>query len=116
MLCCCCLVSPSHRQPSFYPFYSIFWYLTNTVEQITSDTTSDPESPSASAGTSHNDETDNTSGNGLASRKKKKPLEIQEDTQVSSEFAKDLDLSCMIGRTLVRAPNIENGYIVKYNR
>lgn len=48
-------------------------------------------------------------------RKKVKAQEILEDTTVTSEYAKQLDLSCM-GTTIVKAPNIENAYILKYNR
>lgn len=55
------------------------------------------------------------SGNDAGGRRKKKGQEILEDTGITSEFAKDLDLSCM-GRALVRAPDITNGYVVKYNR
>lgn len=48
-------------------------------------------------------------------RKKGKGQDIQEEQGITVSFAKELDLSCMSGG-LVKAPNITNGYIVKYNR
>ena len=55
-----------------------------------------------------------TTGNGKK-RKKAKGQEIQEETALRSDLAKEMDLSCM-GRSLVRAPTIDNGYVLKYNR
>lgn len=47
-------------------------------------------------------------------RRKGKGQEILEETKITSSFAKQLDLSCM--KSSIRAPNINNGHIVKYNR
>lgn len=41
--------------------------------------------------------------------------EIKEESQITSDFAQQLDLSCM-SKGLVKAPGINNGYIAKYNR
>uniref|UniRef100_A0A182LZQ9 Sushi domain-containing protein n=1 Tax=Anopheles culicifacies TaxID=139723 RepID=A0A182LZQ9_9DIPT len=40
---------------------------------------------------------------------------IQEETDLEPELAAVLDLSCM-ANGLIRAPEIDNGYVVKYNR
>jgi len=48
-------------------------------------------------------------------RKKAKGQEILEETTIDDDFAGELHLSCM-SRGLVRAPNIDNGYVAKYNR
>uniref|UniRef100_A0A182NIS0 Sushi domain-containing protein n=1 Tax=Anopheles dirus TaxID=7168 RepID=A0A182NIS0_9DIPT len=40
---------------------------------------------------------------------------IQEETDLDAELAARLDLSCM-AHGLIRAPEIDNGYVVKYNR
>ncbi|ETN59950.1 hypothetical protein AND_008443 [Anopheles darlingi] len=40
---------------------------------------------------------------------------IQEETDIDSELAARLDLSCMT-HGLIRAPEIDSGYVVKYNR
>lgn len=48
-------------------------------------------------------------------RRKSKVHEIKEESQITSEFAQQLDLSCM-SKGLVKAPSIANGYIAKYNR
>ncbi|XP_055623732.1 uncharacterized protein LOC129767136 [Toxorhynchites rutilus septentrionalis] len=48
-------------------------------------------------------------------RKGTKGQHIQEETAVGSEFASQLDLSCM-AQGLIHAPEIDNGYVVKYNR
>nr|XP_040220897.2 fibrillin-2 isoform X4 [Anopheles coluzzii] len=56
----------------------------------------------------------NQAGNG-----KRKPGQraqnIQEETDLDPELAARLDLSCM-AQGLLRAPEIDNGYVVKYNR
>ncbi|KAG5677774.1 hypothetical protein PVAND_007505 [Polypedilum vanderplanki] len=48
-------------------------------------------------------------------RRRGKVHEIKEESQITNDFAKDLDLSCM-SKGLVKAPQINNGYISKYNR
>ncbi|XP_053687239.1 uncharacterized protein LOC128736776 [Sabethes cyaneus] len=48
-------------------------------------------------------------------RKNARGQNIQEETAVSSTFAAQLDLSCM-AQGLIHAPEIDNGYVVKYNR
>ncbi|EDS32285.1 conserved hypothetical protein [Culex quinquefasciatus] len=63
---------------------------------------------------------DNSSddGGGTSPQKKRKhgrAQNIQEETDVSSELAAQLDLSCM-AQGLIHAPEIDNGYVVKYNR
>lgn len=48
-------------------------------------------------------------------RKNSKLQNIQEETTVDSGLASQLDLSCM-AQGLIHAPEIDNGYVVKYNR
>lgn len=48
-------------------------------------------------------------------RRKNKVHEIKEESQITNDFAQQLDLSCM-SKGLVKAPSINNGYIAKYNR
>ncbi|XP_058835886.1 fibrillin-1-like isoform X2 [Topomyia yanbarensis] len=48
-------------------------------------------------------------------RKGSRGQNIQEETAVSSDMASQLDLSCM-AQGLIHAPEIDNGYVVKYNR
>lgn len=48
-------------------------------------------------------------------RRKAKVHEIKEESQITDDFARQLDLSCM-SKGLVKAPSINNGYIAKYNR
>lgn len=48
-------------------------------------------------------------------RRKNKVHEIKEESHITSDFAAQLDLSCM-SKGLVKAPSIGNGYIAKYNR
>ncbi|XP_055538598.1 fibrillin-1 isoform X2 [Wyeomyia smithii] len=63
---------------------------------------------------------DGTSSSSSSSQQQKKRKNargqnIQEETAVSSAFAVQLDLSCM-AQGLIHAPEIDNGYVVKYNR
>ncbi|XP_062552414.1 fibrillin-1-like isoform X2 [Armigeres subalbatus] len=48
-------------------------------------------------------------------QKKRKLQNIQEETAIDDAFASQLDLSCM-AQGLIHAPEIDNGYVVKYNR
>ncbi|XP_021699518.1 uncharacterized protein LOC5579245 [Aedes aegypti] len=51
-------------------------------------------------------------------QKKRKPgklQNIQEETTIDNGLASQLDLSCM-AQGLIHAPEIDNGYVVKYNR
>lgn len=48
-------------------------------------------------------------------RRKGKVHEIKEESQITNDFAQNLDLSCM-SKGLVKAPAINNGYVAKYNR
>jgi hypothetical protein len=48
-------------------------------------------------------------------RRKGKVQEIKEESQITNDFAQNLDLSCM-SKGLVKAPVINNGYVAKYNR
>jgi hypothetical protein len=54
-------------------------------------------------------------GDNKPGRRRPKVHEIKEETQITDAFAKELDLSCM-SKGLVKAPQIENGSIQKYNR
>ncbi|XP_058122985.1 uncharacterized protein LOC131293979 [Anopheles ziemanni] len=65
---------------------------------------------------------DDTEGQGAApagTNGKRKPGQkgqnIQEESDIEPELAARLDLSCM-SQGLIRAPEIDNGYVVKYNR
>ena len=49
------------------------------------------------------------------SKKRRKGHDVQEDTTIDSEFAKELDLSC-VGENPVEAPSITDAYILKYGR
>lgn len=64
--------------------------------------------------TDASDDSDKSATDGRK-RKKMRMQDIQEETGIESGFAKKLDLTCM-SKGLVRAPDINDGYIVKYNR
>lgn len=64
---------------------------------------------------SEGEEGDDKSSVDNKKRRKNKVHEIKEETQISLDFAQHLDLSCM-SKGLVKAPNVENGFIAKYNR
>ncbi|XP_055688517.1 fibrillin-1 isoform X2 [Lutzomyia longipalpis] len=49
-------------------------------------------------------------------RKRLRNQNIQEETAVDDDLASQLDLSCMGGQSAVKPPNIENAYVVKFNR
>lgn len=61
------------------------------------------------------DDSDDKSTTDNKKRRKNKVHEIKEESQITSDFAQQLDLSCM-SKGLVKAPSINNGYIAKYNR
>lgn len=61
------------------------------------------------------DSDDKSSGADNKKRRKNKVHEIKEESQITDDFARQLDLSCM-SKGLVKAPSIANGYIAKYNR
>uniref|UniRef100_A0A182SAJ4 EGF-like domain-containing protein n=1 Tax=Anopheles maculatus TaxID=74869 RepID=A0A182SAJ4_9DIPT len=54
-------------------------------------------------------------GNGQKRKPGARGQNIQEETDLEPELAARLDLSCM-AQGLIRAPEIDNGYVVKYNR
>ncbi|XP_040151178.1 fibrillin-2-like [Anopheles arabiensis] len=56
----------------------------------------------------------NQAGNGKR-KAGQRAQNIQEETDLDPELAARLDLSCM-AQGLLRAPEIDNGYVVKYNR
>lgn len=60
-------------------------------------------------------ETSEESTSGNRKKKKGRGQDIQEETSISIDFAESLDVSCM-GTALIRAPEIDNAYIVKYNK
>ncbi|XP_035788356.1 uncharacterized protein LOC118464801 isoform X2 [Anopheles albimanus] len=60
-------------------------------------------------------ETAGSRGNGKGRKPGQKGQNIQEETDIDSELAARLDLSCMT-HGLIRAPEIDSGYVVKYNR
>jgi hypothetical protein len=64
---------------------------------------------------SDTEESSDKSSSDNKKRSKGKVREIKEETQITNDFAHLLDLSCM-SKGLVKAPNITNGYIAKYNR
>lgn len=61
------------------------------------------------------DSDDKSSVDNKKQRRKGKVQEIKEESQITNDFAQNLDLSCM-SKGLVKAPAINNGYIAKYNR
>lgn len=62
--------------------------------------------------------TTTTAAPGAARRRKANMRNVEEDTSIDAAFARQLDLSC-VGRESgdpVRAPNIDNAAVSKYNR
>lgn len=64
---------------------------------------------------SESGDSEDKSGVDNKKRRRNKVHEIKEESQITSDFAQHLDLSCM-SKGLVKAPSIGHGYIAKYNR
>ncbi|XP_055846374.1 fibrillin-2 isoform X2 [Episyrphus balteatus] len=57
---------------------------------------------------------DDTNSQATSQERKKKTQDIQEDPYITSDYAENLDMTCVSAR--VKAPEIPNGFVQKYDR